>query len=146
QRDWAAGFQAMLDRGVDQGLYDIGDPFKCLIFHFLFISFIQQEVDTWVHQCNWTKWCANRKKALPNGVPMLILQKPHKWGAADYKVWLYFYFSSSFTYIESKYAPPDDPVFKLVPDAFAAYASAIWTAIGSPQPHFYNAWAIYSGD
>ena len=26
------------------------------------------------------------KKVLPSGIPMLILKKPHKWKAADYKV------------------------------------------------------------
>src|SRR6266702_3290776 len=45
--------------------------------------------------------------------------------------------------MESKYAPSNDPVFKLVPDAFAIHANTIWTAMGSPQPHFHNAWAIY---
>lgn len=58
-----------------------------LIFRFVFIPFIQREVDAWVHQRNWTKRRADRKKVLPNGIPMLILQKPHIWKAADYKVW-----------------------------------------------------------
>ena len=31
----------------------------------------------------------------------------------------------------------------LVPDAFAVHANAIWTAMGSPEPHFHNAWEIY---
>ena len=45
--------------------------------------------------------------------------------------------------MESKYAPSDDPVFALVPGAFAVHANAIWTAMGSPRPHFHNSWAIY---
>lgn len=45
--------------------------------------------------------------------------------------------------MENKYAPSDDPVFKLVPDAFAVHANTVWTAMGSPQPHFHNAWTIY---
>ena len=106
RRDWAVGFQALLDRGVDEGYYDIGDPLDryvrlrimkiliiffifSLVFRFIFIPFIQQEVDAWVHQRNWTKRRADRKKVLPNGIPMLILQKPHEWKAADYKVRLY---------------------------------------------------------
>lgn len=28
RRDWAAGFQALLDKGVDWGVYDIGDPLE----------------------------------------------------------------------------------------------------------------------
>ncbi|KAH9009812.1 hypothetical protein EDB84DRAFT_1545636 [Lactarius hengduanensis] len=140
RRDWAAGFQEMLDKGVDQGLYDIGDPLECLIFRFVFIPFIQKEVDAWVHQRNWTKRRADRKKVLPNGIPMLILQKPHRWNAADYKISIS---PQSFAQMESKYAPSDDPVFKLVPDAFAVHANTIWTAMDSPQPDFHNAWAIY---
>ncbi|KAN0130302.1 hypothetical protein V8E53_011925, partial [Lactarius tabidus] len=84
RKDWSVGFQALLDRGVDEGFYDIGDPLECLLFRFIFIPFIQREVDAWVHLHNWTKRCADRKKVLPNGIPMIILQKPHKWKAADY--------------------------------------------------------------
>lgn len=42
-----------------------------------------------------------------------------------------------------KYAPPGDPVFDLVPYEFALQANAVWTAMGSPQPKFDNAWEIY---
>ena len=58
-----------------------------LVFRFVFIPFLQREVDAWVYQRNWTKHRADRKKVLPNGILMLILQKPHKWKAADYKVY-----------------------------------------------------------
>lgn len=57
------------------------------MFRFIFIPFLQREVDAWVHQRNWTKHRADRKKVLPNGIPMIILQKPHQWKAADYKVY-----------------------------------------------------------
>jgi hypothetical protein len=41
-----------------------------------------------------------------------------------------------------KYAPPEDPVFDLVPHAFAMCAIAVWTDMGSPEPQFSNAWDI----
>ncbi|KAH9009325.1 hypothetical protein EDB85DRAFT_2162871 [Lactarius pseudohatsudake] len=41
--------------------------------------------------------------------------------------------------IEKKYAPPDDPVFELVPPEFAVHANAVWTTLGCPQPQFDNA-------
>ena len=66
-----------------------------LVFCYVFIPFIQRELDAWVYQRNWTKRRADRKKLLPNGIPMLILQKPHKWKAADYKVY-YVVLSSYF--------------------------------------------------
>jgi hypothetical protein len=28
RKDWSVGFQALLDRGVDEGFYDIGDPLE----------------------------------------------------------------------------------------------------------------------
>ncbi|KAH8991701.1 hypothetical protein EDB92DRAFT_1935041 [Lactarius akahatsu] len=115
QRDWAVGFQQLLNEGVESGYYDIGNPLE---WH--------QEVDTW--------------KVLPNGIPMIILQKPHKWKATDYKVSIS---PEVFDKMEKKYAPPDDPVFKLVPHAFAVHANAVWMAMGSPQPQFNNAWEIY---
>lgn len=45
--------------------------------------------------------------------------------------------------MEQKFAPPDDPVFDLVPHAFAVHANAIWMEMGSPEPEFHNAWEIY---
>ena len=45
--------------------------------------------------------------------------------------------------MEQDYAPPDDPVFDLVPYAFAVHANAVWTDMGSPEPQFSNAWDIY---
>ena len=102
RRTWSPGFQALLDKGVDDGLYDIGDPLEwyvclnfliakalisfSLVFRYVFIPFLQREVDAWVHLRNWTKRRPDRKKVLPNDIPMIILAKPHKWNAADYKV------------------------------------------------------------
>ena len=113
-RHWSVGFLALLDKGVDEGYYNVEDPLDSyaqpflhimkvlivcsLVFRFVFIPFLQREVDAWVHQRNWTKRRANRKKILPNGIPMLILQKPHKWNAADYKV----YYIVLFPYIINK--------------------------------------------
>jgi hypothetical protein len=45
--------------------------------------------------------------------------------------------------MEQKYAPLDDPVFDLVPHAFAVRAHAVWMDMGSPEPQFSNAWDIY---
>lgn len=45
--------------------------------------------------------------------------------------------------MEQKYAPPNDPVFDLVPHAFAVHANAVWTDMGSPEPEFRNVWEIY---
>ncbi|KAH9177865.1 hypothetical protein EDB89DRAFT_1901967 [Lactarius sanguifluus] len=102
--DWSVGFQNSLNKGVENKYYDIGDLLKCLVFHFVFIPFIQQEVDTW---------------------------KPHKWKAADYKIPIP---PEVLDEIEKKYASPDNPVLELVPPEFVVHANTIWTALGCPQP------------
>ncbi|KAH8984640.1 hypothetical protein EDB86DRAFT_2833457 [Lactarius hatsudake] len=85
-------------------------------------------------------WCKVWWTVLPNGVPMIILQKPHKWKAADYKISIP---SEVLDKIEKKYAPPDDPIFELIPHTFVIHANVVWTAMGSPQLEFDNAWEIY---
>jgi hypothetical protein len=49
----------------------------------------------------------------------------------------------TFNEMEKKYAPPDDPVFDLVPRAFAVHANAVWVEMGCPEPRFENVWEIY---
>ncbi|KAH9927320.1 uncharacterized protein B0H18DRAFT_926645 [Fomitopsis serialis] len=143
RRSFISGFEQMIDDGVEQGWYDIGDPLEMLTFRYVFIPYLQRETDAWVHLQNWTKRRADRKKVLPNGIPMLVMQKPHKFNAADYKARLIPVSDELFDEIEAIYAPRDDPVFKLVPDEFALRANAVWTAIGRPEPQFDTAWDIY---
>lgn len=62
------------------------DSLHRLTFRYVFIPYLQCETDAWVHLRNWTKRRADRKKILPNKIPMLVIQKPHLYGTADYKV------------------------------------------------------------
>ncbi|KAA1471497.1 hypothetical protein DENSPDRAFT_776760, partial [Dentipellis sp. KUC8613] len=140
RRGFIAAFEAMIDDGVEKGWYDVGDPLEMLTFRFVFIPYLQRETDDWVHLRNWTKRRADRKKILPNGIPMLVMQKPHQWNAANYKIPVP---SDIFNEIEAVYAPPDDPVFKLVPDEFLVRATAAWASMGSPEPQFETVWDIY---
>ena len=45
--------------------------------------------------------------------------------------------------MEQEFAPPDDPVFDLVPYTFGVRANAVWADMGSPEPQFSNAWDVY---
>ena len=38
RRDWAVGFQALLDEGVDNGYYDIGDPLEWYMSHLWYLK------------------------------------------------------------------------------------------------------------
>ena len=46
-------------------------------------------------------------------------------------------------HVREKFAPPDDPVFELVPPAFAHQAGRVYEALGSPAVNEENIWQIY---
>ena len=47
--------------------------------------------------------------------------------------------------MEQLYAPPDDPVFELVPATFSHYTQIIYDNMGSPAVTGENVWDIYHG-
>jgi len=47
--------------------------------------------------------------------------------------------------VRQLYAPPDDPVFELVPPVFAGHADALYEAMGCPEVTSKNVWDIYRG-
>lgn len=49
----------------------------------------------------------------------------------------------SVEYVRSLYAPPDNPVFELVPQTFATYAAKIYKTMGEPTVTRENVWAVY---
>ena len=56
------------------------------IFRYIFIPWLQHELDEYVVKNNTTKKRHNRKIAHPNGVLLLIEQAPEHFNAQDYKV------------------------------------------------------------
>jgi len=98
-----------------------------------------------------------KHKLLPRGIPDLIHAKPHLYGSKDFKVVLDTYYSVqeflidakgccdtwAFRWEEQEWAPPDDPVFRLVPPTFAEQATALYTAMGQPAVSSLTFWVVY---
>jgi len=67
---------------------------KCLIysdldslaFRWLFIPWLQEELNAWVERYNNSRKRADRNKILPHGVPNDICAFPERFGALDFKV------------------------------------------------------------
>ena len=57
-----------------------------LVFRWLAIPYLQQELDNYVHLHNNTARRANRRKILPCGIPDLMFKNPSPSGAVDFKV------------------------------------------------------------
>jgi hypothetical protein len=57
-----------------------------LVFRWLFIPFLQTELDAWADIVNNSRKRADRNKILPHGVPNDIYFNPERFGCLDFKV------------------------------------------------------------
>ncbi|KAL4269040.1 hypothetical protein AB1N83_001842 [Pleurotus pulmonarius] len=86
RRRFAPGFEAILDYGVRSSLLDLADPLERMLFRWMAIPWIQRELDVWADRFNMTPRRQDKRKVLPCGIPVVIRDKPHIYGAKDYKV------------------------------------------------------------
>jgi hypothetical protein len=86
RRDFAPGFEKIFDEGVNHGLYDVSVVLEKYVFRWLAIPWIQEEINSWVYQRNFTAPRRDKNKILPQGVPAIIRANPQKFGGQDYKV------------------------------------------------------------
>ncbi|KAH9856452.1 hypothetical protein C2E23DRAFT_811473 [Lenzites betulinus] len=139
-RDWKPGFEATLQLGLDNGWYNPDNPLELLVFRWLAVPWLQAELDAWAAQFNMTPRRANRRKVLPQGIPMLISQSPAEYGVLDFKIPIP---DTLVNEVEAEWAPPTHPVFELVPGAFGDKASELFTDMGSPALSQENFWVAY---
>ncbi|EGO18514.1 hypothetical protein SERLADRAFT_408531 [Serpula lacrymans var. lacrymans S7.9] len=140
RRRWAPGFEALLDWGVNEGLYDADDALQRLVFHYVFIPWIQQELNCFIERFNGSKPRRNSHKLLPHGRPVDIFKNPELFESRNFAVKVH---PPYLTEVRDKYAPPDHPVFHLVPPAFSLQARTFWDAANYPQVGRENIWDIY---
>ncbi|KAJ7718872.1 hypothetical protein DFH07DRAFT_872378 [Mycena maculata] len=141
RRRFTPGFESILEFGVSQGLYDISKPLEKLVFRWLAIPWLQAELDAWRARYNSTPRRQDKNKILPQGIPDLIVAKPHLYGTEDYKV---IVSPEMFDETEQEWAPPDDPVFELTPPIFTKKIVEIYENLGRPAVSSRNFWNVYS--
>lgn len=57
-----------------------------MVFHYIFIPWLQKELDQYRELANDTKPRFNRHKILPHGRPIEIFHHPKDFGTADFNV------------------------------------------------------------
>ncbi|KAJ6581597.1 hypothetical protein B0H19DRAFT_1251786 [Mycena capillaripes] len=139
RRNWTPGFETKLEEGMD--IFDLGDPLKKLVFRWLAIPWLQKELDKWVRIHNLSPHRADKHKVLLHGIPNMITSKPEMSGTRDYKVVVT---PEMFDQMEAEWAPPDDPVFLLIPPTFEAEATELYGQMGRPEVNFDSFWDVYS--
>lgn len=133
-----------------------------LVFRFIFMGLLQNELDLYVKLVNTSSRRANRKVVLPHDAPMNIYESPDKYGSKDFKVIskysmvLLEYLDSdeilqisvpreAINHVRQLYAPPDDPVFVLLPLEFAGHVQELHRQLGGEPIERSNAWLYYQG-
>ncbi|KAG2124693.1 hypothetical protein DEU56DRAFT_873254 [Suillus clintonianus] len=142
RRRWTPGFEDILDFGLSAGIYNPDDALERLVFHFVFIPWLQHELDLFADKFNNTKPRFNMHKILPHGRPNDIFDCPEKFDCRDFSV---IVDNSSLEEVRKTYAPSDHPVFLLVPQEFSQQATAFMSELGHTVLTRDNIWDVYSG-
>ncbi|TFK59349.1 hypothetical protein BDN72DRAFT_780862, partial [Pluteus cervinus] len=138
--EFSVGFENLFEWGVQPGLYDIDNPLQCLVFHFVFIPYIQAELDSYAHTRNTTAPRPQRHKVIPQGVPEMIHSRPEMFGSKDFKI---VYPESWISELEQQFADPTHKVFQLTPPVFHKRVTDAYISLGSPPINLDTAWEVY---
>lgn len=157
RRRFTPGFESILEQGVQQGWYDCDNTLQRLVFLWLFIPWLQQELDAYVDRVNHTAKRRDRNKVLPHGVPELIHGSPADFGALDFKASLqtrayelqqFFLLqvvvdSAAIKHVRNIYIKTSHPVFDLVPPTFGGFLQECYVSFQSPSVSCHNVWTVY---
>jgi hypothetical protein len=140
-------------------LFPVTDNFAFrLVFCFVFIPWLQKELDAYRDRVNNTTKRADRNKVLPHGVPNDMFKNPGDFGVLDFKVHsdIYKYICSdlltkdqamvrqdAIDQVRNLYAPKDHTIFQLVPPNFAVIINQLYCEIGQPPVTRQSCWDIY---
>ncbi|KAG2112122.1 hypothetical protein BD769DRAFT_1689849 [Suillus cothurnatus] len=119
RRHFTPGFETLLDRGVTSGWYDTNNTLQLMIFHWVFIPWLQRELD------------AYQDRILPHGAPNIIYQSPENFGVLDFKIKVE---CEALDHVRELYIDPSHVVFDLVPQPFK---------LGRPLVTRDSAWDVY---
>ncbi|KZO92830.1 hypothetical protein CALVIDRAFT_486839 [Calocera viscosa TUFC12733] len=141
RREFTEAYEALFDLGLLNGWYDRWDSLQYNIFRWLAIPFLKRNLDEYIRMHNTSKPRADKTKVLPLGRPEHILYHPERFdNARDFKV---LATEEDFSYVEELYAPPDHPVFNLVPRDFGCEIERYYHALGEPEVTIDSFWNIY---
>ncbi|KAG1867744.1 hypothetical protein F4604DRAFT_1584905 [Suillus subluteus] len=134
------GFETLLDEGVIEGWYDSGNTLHMMVFHWVFIPWLQQELDAYRDRVNNSAKRHDNNKVLPHGVPSLIYDSPEDFGALDFKVSID---REGIDYVHNFYINASHPVFNLVPPMLGDFIEGCYDAMGRPAVTWSSVWTVY---
>ncbi|KAF8462338.1 hypothetical protein JB92DRAFT_2547437, partial [Gautieria morchelliformis] len=144
RRRFTPGFEDLLEQGVQSGLYDPDNRLDALVFHWLFIPWLQAELDAWKETHNTAPKRADKNKILPHGRPQVIFEAPHMYDSMAFKISHANLTQDAIEDIWAYYAPSQDPVFHLIPPDFEPLVQQVYIRMGSLRIEHDSIWEIYA--
>ncbi|KAG1897951.1 uncharacterized protein F5891DRAFT_1191262 [Suillus fuscotomentosus] len=140
RRRFTPGFENLLDHGVNSGWYDSNNTLQVMVFRWVFIPWLQQELDAYQDRINNTAKRHDRNKILPHGVPNLIYHSAEDFGALDFKIQIE---PEALDFVRSLYIKPSHCVFDLVPEGFGKCIQHCYNDLGRPVITQQSVWDTY---
>ncbi|KZT50460.1 hypothetical protein CALCODRAFT_504712 [Calocera cornea HHB12733] len=141
RREFTRAYEDLFDMGVHRGWYDRDNPLEYNVFRWLAIPFLKRNLDEYIKMYNTSKPRRDKTKVLPLGRPEHILHHPERFdNAKNFKVLVT---EEDIQYVEELYAPPDHPVFQLVPPAFGTAIERHYRDLGAPEVTLDSFWDVY---
>ncbi|KIJ12252.1 hypothetical protein PAXINDRAFT_14876 [Paxillus involutus ATCC 200175] len=134
------GFEKLLEQGTDTGWFDPDNTLQLMVFHWVFIPWLQQELNNYQARVNNTQKHRDKNKVLPHGVPELVHSSPEDYGALNFKVMVS---PEAMAQVRQVYINPAHPVFDLLPPALGIFIDECYAYLGRPSVSRNLAWAIY---
>ncbi|KAG1811302.1 hypothetical protein EV424DRAFT_1542583 [Suillus variegatus] len=145
RRRFTPGFETLLDHGVNEGWYDVGNTLQNMVFRWVFIPWLQQELDAYRDRINHTAKRRDQNKAgtfniLPHGVPSLIYDSPEDFNALDFKITIDH---DGVNRIRELYIKSAHPMFDIVPPTLRNFIQQCYGRMGSPEVTRSTVWTVY---
>ncbi|KIK13266.1 hypothetical protein PISMIDRAFT_119159, partial [Pisolithus microcarpus 441] len=119
------GFESILEEGVNAGWYNIDNTLERLVFQWLFIPWLQQELDAYRDHVNNTAKRGNHNKvSVASWCSNLIYEAPGDYGALDFKVKVD---PPAIEHVQMLYIMPSHPIFDLHMDCPSITRENVWT-------------------
>ncbi|KAG2154171.1 uncharacterized protein EDB93DRAFT_1239551 [Suillus bovinus] len=134
------GFESLLDHGVMSGWYDSNNTLQMMVFQWVFIPWLQQELDGYQDRVNNTRKRRDQNKILPHGVPNIVYQSPEDFSALDFKITVEH---EALDHVRNLYIDPSHIVFNLVPQSLGKLIQCYYEELGHPSVTRQSAWDVY---
>ncbi|KIK79174.1 hypothetical protein PAXRUDRAFT_162010, partial [Paxillus rubicundulus Ve08.2h10] len=126
--------------GTLSGLYDVDNTLQLMVFHWVFIPWLQEELNTYQGCVNLARKHHDCNKVLPHGRLELIHMSPKDFGALDFKVTVD---PAAIQQVRNIYIKPDHLVFNLIPGPLNVFLCECCNKLGCPVVNRSSVWTVY---